>query len=281
MAGFNSVHLKGIIIEDPREIVIGEKKCVQINVLTARSSRKMEENGMRLVTDEPSMIASSPKMKNNMMEFKKGDVISVNGVITTGKVKKSNWCPVCGKDNAVDGTITYITPIFIEKIREADTEEEITEYLTEVRHFSNEVSVLGRLTKPPKRVRVKSKMFLTQYQIALRRKYIIKEDPPELRADYPYVKSYGEEGEEDWLRLKEGSIVFIDGYLQTRNVLRHATCDVCGEKYDWYEKVDELMPFSTEYLHNYRSDEEVELLREERLAQSEADKVGVISDNNQ
>lgn len=114
-------------------------------------------------------------------------------------------------------------------------------------------------------------MVVTQYQIALNRNYIITDDPPELRADYPWVRSYGKDASEDKKRLRKDSIVFIDGYIQTRNVNRHSNCAGCNAKYDWADKSMEIVPYDTEYIRNYNTDEEIEKAEKERLEQIKRD----------
>ena len=200
----------------------------------------------------------------------------------------------------------------------------------------------------------------------MNRKFRIQTDPPEIKTDYPWVKSYGENAKEDKNRLRVGSEVYIDGCLQARSVQRHAFCGQacdekgkvlfyeggepvmilenvdeavasktckgkimiaseyarmvqakdeygnpmfhenkepvmrqktenvvvrgrktqflvfeknglpvnagCGKEYIWKDRAMEIVPYATEYLYNYRDDDEVEAFVEMRKAQMEKDR---------
>ena len=87
----------------------------------------------------------------------------------------------------------------------------------------------------------------------------------------------------DLKRLHIGSEVFIDGRLQARSVNQHTVCGQeydengdpicydngmpmmrvdedgeiigCGKRYDWKDRIVEIVPYETEYIGNYYSDE--------------------------
>ena len=56
----------------------------------------------------------------------------------------------------------------------------------------------------------------------------------------------------------------------------------CGEQYPWKDRAMEIVPYATEYLYNYRDDDEVEAFVEERKAQMERDRAtnGKTSDDD-
>jgi len=122
---------------------------------------------------------------------------------------------------------------------------------------------------------------------------VCSSDLPEAKTDYPWVYSYGEQGEEDLKRLRVGAEIMVDGFLRVRSVNRHAVCGQqfdengkamvypdgtpilmtdddgdligCGITYDWKDRVMELVPYATEYLNGYYSDEDLaEKEKEER-----------------
>ena len=149
-------------------------------------------------------------------------------------------------------------------------------------------------------MKVKDGLIITQYQVALNRKFRIKTDPADLMTDFPWVKSYGDNAVEDKKRLHVGSEIFIDGCLQARSVNRHAICGQqydeagkplfyengtpvlredengdligCGEKYDWKDRALEMVPYEVEYIANVYTDEEIEENEKERRNQILRDK---------
>ena len=46
----------------------------------------------------------------------------------------------------------------------------------------------------------------------------------------------------------------------------------CGKEYIWKDRAMEIVPYATEYLYNYRDDDEVEAFVEMRKAQMEKDR---------
>ena len=56
----------------------------------------------------------------------------------------------------------------------------------------------------------------------------------------------------------------------------------CGEQYPWKDRAMEIVPYATEYLYNYRDDDEVEAFVEERKAQMERNRAadGKTSDDD-
>ena len=155
--------------------------------------------------------------------------------------------------------------------------------------------MFGQLCRDPKKIKPKEGLIVTQYQIAMNRKYRIATDPVESKSDYPWVKCYGQNAVNDYWRLHMGSEIYIDGCIQARSVQRHAFCgqatDVygkplfddyrnpiikkdslgnpagCGEQYDWKDRAMEIVPYATEYLSGFYSDEEIEEHKEARRQQ--------------
>ena len=99
-------------------------------------------------------------------------------------------------------------------------------------------------------------------QIALNRKFRVKEDPPEIKTDFPWVKSQGTGAESDAKFLMKGSSVLIDGMIQTREFMQKTVCEECGQEYEWPDQAMEIVPYCTEYLLNCRSAEEIETMEQ-------------------
>ena len=203
-------------------------------------------------------MSRDPNVIKEMAAWQQFDIVEIKGTIAAKAVGKSSFCQHCGAKNVAEGVIVYVNPIFAKKRGHFQTQDECLQYLTENREVSNMVFVFGTLCRDPKKISPKEGLTITQYQIALNRKFRIKEDAPEIRADYPWVKSYGENAIADRKHLHVGSQVFIDGCLQARKVNRHTVCAVCGQRYDWADRAMELVPHDTEYIGNYYTEEEAE-----------------------
>lgn len=268
MARLNNIFLKGILVSDPRIIREEDATYARASIIVARDHRKVENGIRHMMTDRPYLITTEARVVDAMEQLKAYDIVNVKGVITTRILQKKTFCTECGLENTVPGTITFVTPVFIEKTGSVSSADEGQEYLSNIRPISNVLSVYGMLTRDPKKISPKSGLTVTQYQMALNRSYVIRDDPPEVRADYPWVKSYGSAAEEDRYRLKKNSIVHLDGYLQTRLVKKYTICSHCNKRYDWVDKAMEIVPYETEYMLNYRSDEEIEELKASRLKSS-------------
>lgn len=272
MATINYVRLKGIVLKDPMIVKKeGERPYVRAQIVVSRGLRKVDNGITYMMTDRPYLISTEENVVSMFESVKDFDIIDVTGVITTRSINKTSRCPGCGAKHTESGVLTFVTPVFIEKTGHIDDEDMGLEYLSSIRPISNQVKVFGRLTRDPKKVIPKSGLVVTQYQIALLRSLTIKEDSPEIRVDYPWVKVYGARAEDEHLRLMNGSIVHLDGYLQTRIVNKHAVCEGCGTKFDWADKAMEIVPYATEYVENYRSDEEIAEEKQARIEQAKRD----------
>lgn len=232
-----------------------------INVV--RGFREVGDHKHFMKSDNPIIMSKDANILKNMETWKENDIVFIKGVVASKSIKKGNYCPHCGARMTTDGTLVYVNPIFSMKMEEFPTNEAALKYLSGLREISNQVFLLGTLCRDPKKISPKEGLIVTQYQIALNRKYFIRSDPPEIKADYPWVKSYGENAVEDKKRLHTGSKVFIDGCLQARSVQKHAVCTECGEKYDWKDRAMEIVPYETEYIADYYTDEDLARMNEE------------------
>ena len=301
MARENLVFLTGSVAGTPRVAKNGEDyiyAMAYVNV--ARGLREVGDYRKYMKCDNPIIMTRDPDWMKEIGTWKEHDIVHIKGMIACRKIKKTSFCSHCRTKNQFPGALVYINPIFCEKICHLENDEECLQYLAAHREISNQVFVFGTLCRDPKKMRVKDGLIVTQYQVALNRKYRIKTDPPELKTDYPWVKSYGKNAEEDMKRLHTGSEVFIDGCLQARSVNRHAVCGQaydeygkplffdngmpvmrvdeegnligCGEKYDWKDRALEMVPYETEYISDVYTDEEIEETEKKKIAQVLRDK---------
>ena len=297
MARENLTFLRGVVVKKPFIVKNGDEYIYALaNINVGRSERKVgdkTENYMKC--DNPPIMTRDEECIKEMAKWEPNDVVGVKGVISSKHIKKGSICPHCGKKNSFTGAFVFVNPIFVEKICSCKSEKDALNYLVEHREVSNQVFIFGTLCRDPKKIIPKKDLIVTQYQIAMNRKYRIKSDAPEVKTDYPWVKSYGDNAIEDHNRLFVGSEVFIDGCLQARSINRKAICGQligkdgkgvfdsdgnpvleldendspigCGGKYDWKDRAMEIVPFETEYISGYRTDEEIEAREEERVRQ--------------
>ena len=221
-----------------------------------RGYRNIGDNREKVKIDRPVIMTRNDEIINKMITWKKHDIVSISGAITSNTINKISICPHCKARNVTEGLSVYIEPIFVEKEFSAKDESSCIQYLQTIREISNKARVAGNLCRDPKKITVKNGPTVTQYPLAVDRKFKIKEDPPSITTDFPWVKAYGQNAINDRNRLHLGSEVMIDGIVQTRSVNRKTVCCECGQLYDWKERVVELVPYETEYITNYYTEEE-------------------------
>ena len=287
MARENLTFLTGIVAKSPTIVKAGDEyQYAMVYLIVSRGLREVGDHRKYMKCDNPIIMTRDPKLIQEIESWNKYDIVHVKGMIASKRIMKSSICKECGMKNSQPGALVYVYPIYAEKIGSVETKEQAVEYLSDHREISNQLYVFGHVCGDPKKIKPKSDLIVTQYQIALTRKFRIRTDSPDIRTDFPWVKSYGDNAEEDKLRLRKGSEVYIDGCLQARSVLRHAICGQafdmegkamfddemnpirktdangkpvgCGAVYDWQDRAMEIVPYSTEYLSNYNSDQEIE-----------------------
>lgn len=229
---------------------------------TVRSkTRTVEDRMTGTVHEHIIIIARDAHTAEIAAALEPNDIVFIKGAATTKKIKKTTKCPECGKENQeYFGQTLFVTPIFIEKMKSYDSKIEAIRDVASHNEISNSVNVVGTLVKDPKFYKTKRGVEITQYPLAIDRKYMVPQDDPSIKTDWPFVKSYGQQARDDKIFIHYQSDVMIDGYLQKRGVMRHAVCPFCGKKYDWKDFTMEIVPYehSIEYLNNFKSREEVE-----------------------
>lgn len=274
MARHNLVFLLGTIVKEPmiqKDKDTGEPKLAIAYLNVIRGYRDIGDRRIFAKYDTPCIMTKEPELIREIDSWKKNDVIEVKGVVATARILKSSVCSHCGTKNRKEGTLVYVNPFFAKKRQHLADEEACMHFLSENREVSNQIFVFGTLVRDPKKLLTKSGLVVTQYQIALNRKYRIRTDPPEIKSDYPWVKAYGDNAISDHERLMVGSEIFVDGCLQERGVQRKSTCASCGEEYEWRDRALEIVPYATEYVGRFRSDEEVEEEKRKRIEQVKND----------
>ena len=268
MARQNYVHLLGVLEKKPaiQTDAAGNYKTAVAFLRVIRGPRSVGDNRYVAKYDVPIIMTHEPETIKQLSGFDKDDALEIKGTIATAAIKKSSFCDKCNTKNAKDGTLVYINPIDVMFIRHLKDETEVNDFLNSCSEISNEILCFCTLVRDPKKITPKSGLTVTQYHVALNRKYRIRTDDPEVKTDYVWVKSYGKNAEDDRERLHVGSEIFVDGCIQARKVQRHAICEACGADYIWPDKAMEIVPFANEYVLDYYTDEDIAKRKEEELA---------------
>lgn len=252
MARENLVILHGQVRSAPQLTINKEgvvtKAMFHMRVLR-RPTTNAEASGVRLQIDCPIIYTRNPEMMNQVQTLAVGDMVDIRGVISSRECRKSTFCPECGHKNIKDGNIVYVTPIYMCKRENAD-EAQGLQLLKARAEISNLVNVIGNLCREPSFYVDGNNREYAQYQLAVNRRIRIREDMEEIKADYPWVKTFGKQALEDSKALHIGSSVYINGALQTREIERKCTCEECGHEYTWNDAAAEIVPYYIGYLAN-------------------------------
>lgn len=270
MARQNKVSLYGYVTEPP--VIVPDKNGNPIrgmvHIATVRGHRSIGNNLDDVKYDRPTVLSGDPTLIPYIADLKPNDMVSVKGAITTKNVLKATHCPHCNHKNTIQGTITFVSPIFVDKREEGLTSDEIVHKLQSKWEISNEVSLLGNVCREPTLYVTSSGTSIASYQMAVNRSYRIKDDAEENRTDFPWVKTYGTFAEDDVKHIHRKTRLLINGRIQTRKRKRTQTCEHCGAEYIWDDVCVEVVPYSTEYLADYVSDEEISKEEEQKLLEA-------------
>lgn len=253
-----------------------------VYVDAVRGLRNVGDDLKFIKHDYPLIISRDKRILEEMATWKENDVVTIKGAITSKRMNKTSYCPNCKDENGMatknvsTGNLLYITPIYVKKNYSFETKNEAIEEIVQNREISNQAYVVGTLLKDPKFIKTKAGLQVTQYPIAINRKFTIRTDDPSIRTDYPVVKSYGEQARDDKTFLKYQAEIIIDGFLQQRTVRRKQKCTCCGNIYEWQDNSLELVPYEVEYLKGFLTPEEVE---EEKKASVEEYKQMLFGNN--
>ena len=271
----NFVLLHGQIQIAPK-VYMNREQVYTKAVFALKTLRRPYHNGElvtnKLFFDCPVIFSKNRDMIEQISALSKGDMVDIRGVLTTQEVTKSTICSSCAHKNSAPGNMVYVTPIYICKRESGIGEDRGLQLLKDRCEVSNIVMVIGTLCRDPESYINEYHKTSVQYQIAVNRKYRIREDAPEVRTDYPWVKTYNTQTYLDSQHIKVGSSVYINGCLQTRDVQRKTVCENCGMEYIWSDTAMEIIPYSIEYLNGCDLPEPLERLQDkgENNAQNES-----------
>lgn len=250
----NLIDLYGVALQAPKISEDRKKAMITLKVARnlARGGQSEERSGY---WDEIIIRSKDPKIVEELSEMDINEIIRVKGVLTIKPINRSSICPGCGIKNIFESVVCYVEPIYVESTKSGLTKEEAEEFIFNHREVSNILRVVGDLCNDPnKNTRFKSTV--CQYQIGIPRTYRIEGDTDDDKTDFPLVKSYSKNAKEDLKRLQKGSTVLIDGCIQSRVISKEIECENCKRKYKKEFIINEIVPYETEYLKNYKTDVE-------------------------
>lgn len=128
------------------------------------------------------------------------------------------------------------------------TDSDVQNWLLWRAEISNRIFIMGNLCADPY---ISDDKNHCAYQLGINRKAYIPEDDPDIRADYPWVKSSKEQAQKDAEVLRMGSLIFVDGSVQARQGFTvEKECEHCGTKVQIRDRAMEIVPYAVEYLRN-------------------------------
>lgn len=259
MARHNQVILNGQVSVAPRIVEDENGKPIRamFGVDIMHGNRDFGDSIDNIRYDVPIVMTNDAEMIRKVKKIKKGDMVEIKGTVTTRDIIKRTACRYCGHKHEKMGNLVCITPIYIDIRETALTNESGRKLLRSRCEVSNMVTVIAPLCRDPQLYITDSGKYVTTYQLAIRRKFKIK-DGLDVRTDFPWVKSYGKIAENDAKSLKKGSYVLIDGRIQVRQLKRIQECENCGETYEWTDSATEIVPYAVEYLRDFYTKEEIE-----------------------
>lgn len=262
MAKENYVFITGQVCSKPKILLSKEGEPLKASLLIKTIRRHYVRPNLR-VTNNGSLFDVVPVTTANQdciktcMGIQENDIVELKGVYTTKEVHKKYYCQSCGKLNVIEGVTTFVTPIYLCVTKRVKSSaypdgydvKESGQLLRNKAEISNTIKIIGTLCRNPEKI-VNVKQASAQYQIASNRRFHIKEDDPSARTDYPWVKSFGPQAEVDFQVLHTGSVVYIDGCIQSRQIKRKPICEHCDSENTIDDVAYEIVPYSVEYLSN-------------------------------
>ena len=272
MATHNEVRIVGYLKKDPMIMnpgVEGEEKIL----CTVRVANRELDGYNDPPFQNILLYYDGTEMMDQIKKLKAYDLIDVKGVVNVLNMYKRSVCPSCGKENKKGGTFFGVYPIHISKLNglqtvyEHDSELPDEVLIKHYREVSNHALVIGHVNTIPEMPET-DKGICCRYRLFVERKYCIKTQD-DIKADYPFIYSYGRQALDDIQYLKPGSLVLADGFIRMRSVKNKTTCGHCGCDYQFPDVACELIPYNVEYFRGYYTQEEVDQRRLEQAKEAE------------
>jgi len=278
MPRINRVSLVGIVSDYP---CIKRNKNDEIveTAVTLMTIHGKRDYGERQIThagpddikwkgyDNVTVITSDYSISERIQECKPYDIVEVEGAVRVETIKKKCYCPECGAVHRFRTSRASVYPIYLmQRIRTASqmhidlsrdlSEEDETKlkafafkFLERTLERSNTVLISGAIIKEPALyMPEKNSRPELEFPIISYRHYYVKEDDMSVNVDAPWVKVYGKYAYEEAKYLTMGNVVLIDGFLQSRDIVRKRLCENCGVKFPVTSDVLNVVAYSIEHL---------------------------------
>lgn len=269
MARHNFVLLYGLVAQPPKIIKSDETGAFLqaiCPVTVMRGRRKAgNEDYSNYKLDTPIVVTGDSGLCKEMADWAPGDIVEVKGVLVTKNVNKRITCSECGKVHTSQGSSVFIRPIYTAIRKRKVMKNDVVPELRKNIEISNIATVIGTVCKKPEIYVSEKGLHVTQYPIAINRKYRIKEDSMDIKTDFPYVKAYGKQADDDYQHIDVGTTIMVDGCIQTREYKKTMECE-CGTITEYSDTSLEIVPYQTEYFAHNTMHEETEELEGESLA---------------
>lgn len=254
MAKLNYVVLYGIAEDDP--IIIpdeeGNPEDVYLPLRVAERTSDAAYGKINVIFSTPIVRTNDRKLARELARAKKGDYITVTGMLTTTLLPKSFMCNECHKEFEETSEFIYVAPKHLRILAKGLPREDTLNLLREDIEESDEVLVCGNLCEDPLYSDKNGEGIpQLEYQLAVTRTKRIANDTEEDKTDYPFVHAYGVLAEEGKDALMCGSKVLIRGHLRTTNIEHKRKCSACGHEFVVSDfPYIEIAPAFVEYLYN-------------------------------
>ena len=260
MARENTVTLLGMVVQDPRlskNPETGAYVFCAIQLLTVRKTYANKEYFLKglIRSDLIRVLSRNPELiKNNLSNVHIGEIVMIKGTLCTKEIPRPFICPdpECNYEYVKEQAVSiYIDPIFCTKVHDViPDEEERAIYLDTLVEVSNDIKIFGTLCRDPEYFESETHQKQCQFQIATNRIRRIKEDGPDKRTDYPWVKVYGEKALECAQSLRINSTIYMNGAIQVRTPDQIIICPRCGQPYRKKVTTMAIVPYHIEYISN-------------------------------
>lgn len=253
MAKENYIFLIGQVLKEPKikRDEDGNPMRASFGLTTLRRDKYDRAGNFAPKWDRPAILTGVPELMKIIEDIEVNDFVEVKGTVTTKDFTKKTICPYCGAEQHTNSMMTFINPVYIFKRGHADSRTDGLPYLSAVAEASNILKIVGRVCKEPTLYAYDDGTKCCTYPLAVNRKlYVQGSENEEDHSDYPWVKSFGEQAEENYAALDVNSLVYIDGYIRTVKRSQDLQCanPECGKIYSTPNTVMEAIPYATEYL---------------------------------
>lgn len=261
MAKENYISLRGQLrneinyIKDP---TTGLEKIAMFTLYVIRRDVRDRAGNLTPKFDKPIIMTADQEIIRVIKKLQVHDIIEIKGTFMTGFTRIHKQCPHCGKIHQFETGLQTINPVYVGTICHLDNDTQGLSYIVDTAEISNIAKVMGRVCTPTEDIvtaETDNGNLYSRYQLAVNRKLFVRgSESYEDHTDFPLVYSYDDIAHEDSLVLKQGALIYLDGFVHTMKMSQSATCDNCGNDFSYDIQRMNLTPYANEYLRDYNAD---------------------------